>query len=76
MADTTTSKENDNRVFFITTFYTKDTSVKDIVFKNWEILGASSTTTHILQVKVMVGYRRAKKLSDVLVRPAILPITR
>ena len=66
-----TLKENDNRIFFITTFYPNNTSVQDIVLKNWEIQDSSSTTTHIHQKKLMVGFRRPKNLSDILVKAAI-----
>ena len=73
VADTTTSEEEDNR-FFITTFHPNDTSVKVIVFKNWEILGTSCTTTHIHQKKLIVVYRRPKYFRDVLIRAAIPPL--
>ena len=71
VADTTSSEEGDNRIFCITTFHPNYTSMKDIVFRNWKILGTSSTTTHIHQKKLKVGYKRPQNLRDVLVRAAI-----
>ena len=62
-------KENDDKtVFLITTYHPSDFSVKNTIFKNWDILGRSNTTDFIHERKLMVGYRRPKNLRDLLVR--------
>ena len=76
VVDTTTSKENNDKVFIITNFHPHDTSVRNVAFKNLEILGTSSTSTHIDQKKLTVGYIRLKNLRDSLVRTAVKPIAR
>ena len=60
--------KDSNKVFLITTFHPHDTNVKDIVLKNWDILGTSSTTTH--PPKETNG-RWPKSLREFLVRAAL-----
>jgi hypothetical protein len=54
--------------FLITTFHPTDHSLRKIVFRNWDLLGKSPTTSFLHDRKLMVGYRRPKNLRDILVR--------
>ena len=60
-----------NNLFLITRYNPDDSTLKDLVFKNWRILGTSTSTSYIYQKKLMVGYRRPKNLRDLLVRAKI-----
>jgi hypothetical protein len=60
--------DKENKVFLITTFHPTDNSLRKIVFKNWDLLGKSPTTSFLHDRKLMVGYRRPKNLRDILVR--------
>jgi hypothetical protein len=64
-------KEKQDDVFLITTYHPTDTSVVDVVKKNWDILGKSPTTQFIQQKRLLRGYRRPKNIRDFLVRAAI-----
>ena len=68
---TTQETQNSDRIFLITTYHPNDSTLKDIIFKNWKILGSSTTTRHIYEKRLMVGYRRPKNLRDLLVRAKI-----
>ena len=50
------------KVFLITTFHPSDHQVREVVHKNWGILGQSPTTNKLFQKKLVVGYRRPKNL--------------
>ena len=63
-----------NKVFLITTYNPNDSTLKDLAFKNWNILGTSSTTTHVFEKRLMLGYRRPKNIRDTLVRAEIQPL--
>ena len=52
-------------------FYPSDHSIREVVHKNWDILGQSPTTDNLFQKKLVVGYRRPKNLRDLLVCAAI-----
>lgn len=56
----------DDKVIFITTFHPSDSSMKNLVRKNWNILGQN-----IYNKKLIVGYRRPKNLRDILVNANI-----
>jgi hypothetical protein len=65
-------KDEENRVFLINTFHPSDHTVREIVHKNWSILGGSPTTEFLYDRKLVVGYIRPKNLRDILVK-AIIP---
>ena len=65
---TDNNKEN---IFLITTFHPSDHTVREIVHKNWEILGQSAHTEYIYKKKLVVGYKRPKNLRDILVNAGI-----
>jgi hypothetical protein len=57
-----------DKVFLITTFHPTDQALRQIVLKNWDLLGKSPTTSFLHEKKLMVGYRRPKNLRDILVK--------
>ena len=66
---TPTRKNNSNDTFYcITTHNPLNPPIKDVVLKNWEILGKTKTTRTILDAKLVFGLHRNKNLSDHLVR--------
>ena len=67
------AQTTDDKVFLITTYHPHDHHLRNLVFKNWEVLGRSSTTDFIHQKRLMCGYRRPKNLRDILVRASLPP---
>ena len=65
--------DSNNKLFFVTRYNPNDSTVKDIVFKNWQILGTSMTTKFIHEKQLMVGYRRPKNIRYLVVRAQIPP---
>ena len=59
---------NPKRFFCITTHNPQNQPIREIVSKNWHILGKSSGTRHLVDNTVVFGLRRNKNLSDFLVR--------
>ena len=43
-------------------------TLRNLVLKNWDFLGKTTTTRHLYEKKLMVGYRRPKNLRDLIVR--------
>ena len=64
-------EQDKDNIFLITTFHPSDHQVREVVHKNWDILGQSPTTDKLFQKKLVVGYRRPKNLRDLLVTAAI-----
>jgi hypothetical protein len=62
---------DNEKVFLTTTYHPHDTTLKDLIFKNWEMLGKSTTTNFIHEKRLMCGYRRAKNLRDLLVKAKV-----
>ena len=62
----TTDQGNPDRVFLISTYHPVDVTLKDIVLKNWEVLGKSPTTSTFHERKLMLGYRRPTNLKGVV----------
>ena len=58
------NKDNNDKVFLITTYHPHDHSLRNILFQNWDILGRSPTTDFVHKRKLMCGYRRPKNLRD------------
>ena len=65
------TSEEKEKVFLITTFHPSDNTVREIVRKNWDILGQSAHTEYIYKKKLVVGYKRPKNLRDTLVNAGI-----
>ena len=61
-------KDDSKRFFCITTHNPLNPPIREIVSKNWQILGKSSGTRHLVDNTVVFGLRRNKNLSDCLVR--------
>ena len=61
-----------DKVFLITTYHPTDHTLREIVKRNWELLGRNRSTHHLFEKKLVVGYRRPKNLRDLLVR-ALIP---
>jgi len=62
---------NEDAVFLITTFHPSDQTVRDIVHKNWDILGQNDETNFLYKKRLITGYRRPKNLRDLLVNSNI-----
>jgi hypothetical protein len=57
--------------FLITTYSPGLTTPRDIVNKNWPLLGTSNTTMELYDSRVIHGNRRCKNLSSILVRARV-----
>ena len=55
-------------IIMVTRYHPDHDTLREIVEKNWDFLGKTSTTQHIHEKKLMVGYRRPKNLRDLIVR--------
>jgi hypothetical protein len=64
-------KGKQDNVFLITTYHPTDNTVRDVVRKNWDLLGKSPTTQFLQNKRLLCGYRRPKNIRDHLVRAAI-----
>jgi hypothetical protein len=62
---------NNDQIFLTTTYDPHDSTLKDLIFQNWEMLGKSTTTNFIHDKKLMCGYRRAKNLRDLVVKAQV-----
>ena len=60
--------EGPKTFYCITTYNPKNPPIREIVTKNWEILGKTKTTRPLLDSKIVFGLRRKKNLSDQLVQ--------
>ena len=65
--DTANTEDSHKRFFCITTHNPSNPPIRDIVPKNWQILGKSSGTRHFNDTTVIFGLRRNTNLSDSLV---------
>ena len=65
------SKQDKDNIFLITTFHPSDHTLREIVHKNWDILGQSTHTEYIFKKKLVVGYKRPKNLRDTIVNAGI-----
>ena len=54
--------------YCVTTHNPNNPPLREIITKNWEILGKTKTTRPLLDTKIIFGLRRNKNLSDQLVR--------
>jgi hypothetical protein len=59
------------RPILTTTFHPNDSTLKNIVLNNWDLLGKSTTTTFLHKNKPLMAYRRPQNLKDMLVRADI-----
>ncbi len=64
---TKTEKQDDTKLFNITTFHPLNNPVKDVLDISWKLLQRSSTTRPLFNKKVVHGFRRTKNLRDLLV---------
>ena len=67
-ANTGITQNTPKRFFCITTHNPLNPPIRDIVSNDWQILGKSSGTRHLLDATVTFGLRCNKNLSDSLVR--------
>ena len=67
-SDTSHKNKNTKTFYCITTHNPLNPPIRDIVSKNWQILGKSSGTRHLIDNSIIFGLRRNKNLSDHLVR--------
>ena len=63
----------DERLFLITTHHPTFRCVNEILTKNMELLGKSSSTRPILETDLVQGFRRCKNLRDILVQAKLKP---
>ena len=61
-------------VRFITKYHPENGKIKNILTKNWDILGTSNSTKELFDAKLQVCFRRNKRIRDHLVHSS-LPIT-
>jgi hypothetical protein len=66
-----TNEKDSDRVFLITTYNPNFQALREVVHKNWDMLGKSPTTSFLHEKKLMCGYRRPKNLREHLVRADI-----
>jgi len=66
---------DDQRHFVINTFTPGQNVLKDIINKNWSLLGRTNTTSSIHLKKIIFGYRRSTNLKDSLVHAKLPPTT-
>ena len=57
-----------DRSVLVTTFHPHDNTLRNIVTKNWDILGKSHSTLPTFERKPLVAYRKPKNIKDHLVR--------
>jgi hypothetical protein len=69
--DKTENKDKLERPVLVTTYHPHDNTLKNIVGKNWDLLGKSTTTTFLHQHKPLLSYKRPKSLLDILVKADI-----
>ena len=65
---TNNNQKDDPKLFLITDFHPSYQAVLDIVSQNWDMLDNSSSTRPLLHIPVIRGFRRPKKIRDLLVR--------
>ena len=68
LLENSTKKEDNSNIILVTTFNPYDDSVKDLVHKNWDLLGKSTNTSFLHEKHLLAAYRRPKNLRDILVR--------
>ena len=68
-------ERNANQVFFITTFHPHINEVRQVLDKNWAMLGKTTATMHLFEHKYITGYRRLPNLKDSLVNARVTPMT-
>jgi hypothetical protein len=61
------SDEEDDKIVLVTTYNPNDNTVKDLVHKNWDLLGKRTNTAFLHEKRLMTAYRRPKNLRDILV---------
>jgi hypothetical protein len=66
-----TTPKNVGDIFLISTYHPHTQFLREMVFKNWKLLGKSPTTDFIHKKHVLCGYRRPKNLRDLLVRAQV-----
>ena len=66
--NTLTQKSKTDRSILVTTFHPEDNSLRNIVSKNWDILGKNHSTLPVYNRKPMLAYRRPPNLKNLLVR--------
>ena len=58
---------SEDAIFLITTFHPSGHTVREIVQRNWDILGQYDETNSLYKKRLITGYRRPKNLQDLLV---------
>ena len=75
---TDTVKTESGDIIMVTRYHPDHDILRNIVQNNWDFLGKTTTTQHLFDKKLMVGYRRPKNLRDMIVRADVrlkVPIT-
>ena len=62
------NETSEKNFYCVTTHNPNNPPLRDIISKNWEILGKTKTTRPLLDTKIIFGLSRNKNLSDQLVR--------
>ncbi len=66
-------KTNEDSVFLISTYHPHHHFLQDMVKKNWDFLGRSTTTVKLHKKSLVCGYRRPKNLRDKLMKARVEP---
>jgi hypothetical protein len=68
---TNISTINKDKNILVTRFHPTDDNLREIVNKNWDLLGKNAKTNFLHKNKPTVGYRRPPNLRDILVKAEI-----
>jgi hypothetical protein len=60
--------KDDDKLVLVTTYNPDDNTLRDLVTKNWNLLGKSTNTSFLHEKKLMTAYRRPQNLKDILVK--------
>ena len=68
------AEEVTKKIYMTTTYNPAYDGLRSQVYKTWDLLDRSSSTRHIHDNGLQVGYRRPKNLRDLLVKSKLTPI--
>ena len=66
-----TTEPDTDKIYLITPYHPHNSSLKDLIYHNWGILGKSQATEELYNRKLRGSYRRPKNLWDLLVRAKV-----
>ena len=60
-----------DNIHFVSTFHPESAKIRNLITNNWKILGTSDITRDLYNTQVIYGFRRNKRLRDLLVHTQI-----